>query len=133
MDGAATEVSEVSAMDRVEAAKVERLKAKLDEALRKTAEIEVELSRAEGAIRGVPHYSVIENRAHRLGQTLSQQVQQRQMSELAAAAAPTAKCPHCGKLQELSPRFRELTSVDGPARVQELAGTCCRKFFFPAA
>ena len=39
--------------------------------LKKAAEVSVALDRLKGTIRGVPHYSVIELRAHTLGQQLS--------------------------------------------------------------
>jgi hypothetical protein len=112
-----------------------RLKERLERLLREAAEVEVELSRADGTIRGVPHYSVIEGRAHELGKRLSRAVQQRQMGELAASQAVTAKCPGCGAVVRLETRQREVKSVDGDAALQELAGECrhCRKHFFPAA
>jgi hypothetical protein len=111
------------------------LKDRLERLLREAAEVEVELSRADGTIKGVPHYSLIEGRAHELGKRLSRQVQQRQMSELAASQAETARCPGCGTLVRLQPRQREVKSVDGAATLQELVGDCphCRKSFFPAS
>ena len=110
------------------------LKERLERLLHEAAEVEVELSRADGTIKGVPHYSLIEGRAHELGKRLSRQVQQRQMSELAASQAATARCPGCGTLVRLQPRQREVKSVDGAATLQELVGDCpcCRKSFFPA-
>jgi hypothetical protein len=110
------------------------LKERLERLLREAAEVEVELSRADGTIKGVPHYSLIEGRAHELGKRLSRQVQQRQMSELAASQAATAKCPQCGTLVCLQPRPRDVNSVDGATTLQELVGDCprCRKSFFPA-
>jgi DNA-directed RNA polymerase subunit RPC12/RpoP len=114
--------------------KTANLKGRLERLLREAAEVETELSRADGTIRGVPHYSLIEGRAHELGKRLSRQVQQRQMSELAASQAVTAKCPDCGTLVRLRPRQRDVKSVDGDATLQELVGDCprCRKSFFPA-
>jgi hypothetical protein len=114
--------------------KTANLKDRLERLLREAAEVETELSRADGTIRGVPHYSLIEGRAHELGKRLSRQVQQRQMSELAASQAVTAKCPDCGTLVRLRPRQRDVKSVDGDATLQELVGDCprCRKSFFPA-
>jgi hypothetical protein len=111
------------------------LKERLERLLREAAEVEVELSRADGTIKGVPHYSLIEGRAHELGKHLSRQVQQRQMSELAASQAATAKCPECGTLVRLHPQSRDVKSVDGDTTLQELVGDCphCRKSFFPAA
>jgi DNA repair exonuclease SbcCD ATPase subunit len=113
----------------------ERLKARLERLLREAAEVEVELSRADGSIKGVPHYSVIEGRAHVLGKQLSREVQQRQMSELAASQSLTAKCPGCGTRCRLEATVREVNSVDGRAELQELAGycPCCRRSFFPDA
>ena len=110
------------------------LKERLERLLREAAEVEVELSRADGTIKGVPHYSQIEGRAHELGKRLSRQVQQRQMSELAASQAETARCPECGTLVRLQPRQRDVKSVDGDATLPELVGDCprCRKSFFPA-
>jgi hypothetical protein len=111
------------------------LKARLEQLLREAAEVEVQLSRADGSIRGVPHYSVIEGRAHALGKQLSREVQQRQMSELAASQAMTAKCPKCGTRCRLESEAREVKSVDGQTVLQELVGycTCCRRSFFPDA
>lgn len=115
--------------------KCAKLKGRLERLLREAAEVEVELSRAEGTIKGVPHYSLIEGRAHQLGQQLSRQVQQRQMRELAASQATTAKCPDCGARVRLQTRERALKSVDGETRLPELVGDCphCRRSFFPAA
>jgi hypothetical protein len=113
----------------------ETLKARLERLLHEAAEVEVELSRADGSIKGVPHYSVIEGRAHALGKQLSREIQQRQMSELAAAQSLTAKCPECGTRCRLESAAREVNSVDGRAALQELAGycPCCRRSFFPDA
>lgn len=115
--------------------RTDRLKARLEQLLREAAEVEVELSRADGSIKGVPHYSVIEGRAHALGKQLSREVQQRQMSELAGSQAMTAKCPECGTRCSLESEAREVNSVDGKAVLQELAGycPCCRRCFFPNA
>ena len=41
---------------------------KLERLLAEAAEVSVTLDRAAGTIQGVPHYSVIERRAHELGQ-----------------------------------------------------------------
>ena len=135
MDGMQAVVSSKDLKSAAELAKSEKLQAKLQRLLREAAEVEVELSRAEGAIQGVPHYSVIESRAHKLGQQLSRQVQRRQMNELAASHPPTAKCPGCGTRCELETRQREVNSVDGSIPLQELVGQCpcCRRSFFPDA
>jgi hypothetical protein len=52
-----------------------KLKEKLDQLLHEAAEASVALDRAEGTIVGLPHYSVIEGRAHELGQQLSRRIQ----------------------------------------------------------
>jgi hypothetical protein len=112
-----------------------RLKKKLEDLLLEAAEVSVALDRANGTIRGVPHYSLIEGRAHELGQQLSRQIQQRHMAEIAACQVPKASCPGCGRCCELTPTKRSVTSVDGGVELQELQGYCptCRKAFFPAA
>jgi uncharacterized protein with PIN domain len=111
------------------------LKEKLERLVRETAEVSVELDRADGTIEGVPHYSVIELRAHQLGQQLSREIQQRQMAETVALQVPKAKCPTCGTRCELIPKKRSVKSIDGPLEVQELTGRCpfCRRDFFPSA
>jgi hypothetical protein len=112
-----------------------RLRKKLDDLLREAAEVSVALDGANGTIRGVPHYSVIEGRAHELGQQLSRQVQERQMSEIVAAQVTMGTCPGCGRRRELMASKRRVTSVDGVVTLQELEGYCrsCRKAFFPPA
>ena len=111
------------------------LKEKLQRFLQESAEISVELDRADGTIQGVPHYSVIELRAHELGRQLSREIQRRQMGEVAAAQAPRAKCPTCGTVCELTLAKRPVTSIDGAVELQELKGSCpaCRRDFFPCA
>jgi len=112
-----------------------RLEKKLENLLREAAEVSVALDRANGTIQGVPHYSVIEGRAHELGRQLSRQIQQRQMGEIVAAQVAKGACPGCGRRCELAPTERLLTSVDGCVELQELKGYCpaCRKAFFPAS
>jgi hypothetical protein len=111
------------------------LREKLERLLAEAAEVEVELSRTSGAIVGIPHYSVIEGRAHDLGRRLSQKAQQRQMAETAATAEPSAKCPACGTLCQLEGENRPITSIDGVVPIQELKATCpsCRRAFFPSS
>ena len=46
------------------------LKKKLDQLLHQAAEVSVALDRAEGILVGVPHYSVIELRAHGVRQRI---------------------------------------------------------------
>jgi hypothetical protein len=109
------------------------LKEKLDELLREAAEVSVALDRAEGAIVGIPHYSVIEARAHELGKELSRRVQAQHMGDLTAGAAPMAKCPECGTRCDTSRDKRRLKSVDGSLVADELVAYCpkCRRGFFP--
>lgn len=115
--------------------KSDLLKERLERLLREAAQVEVELSRADGSIRGVPHYSVIEGRAHELGKQLSREVQRQQMNEVTALHAATAKCPACGARCELRPHKRDVKTVDGETDLQELRGHCpsCRRDFFPPA
>jgi len=112
-----------------------RLREKVAKCLREAAEAKVALDRAEGKIKGVPHYSVIEDAAHELGCDLSRLVQQMHFAELVAAQPSSGKCPKCGSRQTLKMKKRRLTSGDGPVELQELAGDCpcCRKAFFPSA
>lgn len=112
-----------------------RLEKKLENLLREAAEVSVALDRANGTIQGVPHYSVIEGRAHELGRQLSRQIQQRQMAEIVAAQVPKASCPGCGRRRNLIPTKRSMTSIDGGIELQELQGYCnsCRRAFFPAS
>lgn len=110
-----------------------RLQEKLQRLLKEAAEVEVELSRQQGAIRGVPHYSVIEGRAHELGRRLSREVQSRQMGELMAGSSGKAKCPECGSRCQVQPHKRQVASIDGELEIQEAKGYCptCRRDFFP--
>src|SRR4051812_37045464 len=95
------------------------LRKKLTILLKEAAEVEVELSREEGAIVGIPHYSVIESRAHELGRQLSREIQDQQMCENAAGASRKAKCPTCGTICNLFEKKRPMTSIDGPFEIQE--------------
>ena len=130
-DAAAGRVKKSRAVEQ-DSERIARLKERLERTLREAAEIEVELSRVDGTIRGVSHYSVIEGRPHELGKQLSQTVQQ-QMSELAADLEATAKCPTCGARCPVDTTRRRLQSVDGVAYVTESRGYClgCRRAFFP--
>ena len=108
---------------------------KLENLLKEAAQVSVALDRADGTISGVPHYSVIEGRAHDLGRQLSRKIQERQLGEVAAEADATAKCPECGTRCELTVGKRPLTSIDGPLGALEQEGycPCCRRSFFPSA
>ena len=134
MDDAAAGLVKKSRAVEQDSERIARLKERLERTLREAAEIEVELSRVDGTIRGVPHYSVIEGRAHELGKQLSQTVQQRQMNELAADQEATAKCPTCGTRCPVDTTRRRLQSVDGVAYVTESRSYClgCRRAFFPS-
>jgi hypothetical protein len=109
------------------------LKEKLDQLLHQAAEVSVALDGANGTIVGIPHYSLIETRAHELGQQLSRLIQARQMSQFAAHAADFAPCPKCGTRCQLDRTERRLTSIDGSFTVEEPSGHCprCRRGFFP--
>jgi uncharacterized protein with PIN domain len=109
------------------------LKEKLDQLLHEAAKVSVTLDRVDGTIVGVPHYSVIESRAHELGQQLSRRIQAEQMSDLAAHAPSSAKCPECGTRCDTSRKKRHVKSVDGTLTVDEPVAHCpkCRRGFFP--
>jgi hypothetical protein len=111
------------------------LKEKLDQLLREAAEVSVALDGVDGTSAGVPHYSVIEARAHELGQRLSRQIQARRMGQITAGAAAAAKCPGCGARCETGRKRRSVTSIDGPLAVEEPVAHCpaCRRDFFPPA
>jgi hypothetical protein len=112
---------------------VTALQEKLDQLLWEAAQVSVALDRANGTIGGVPHYSVIESRAHELGRRLSRTVQASHMRELTSHAARPAKCPTCGTRCEVVPAARLLTSIDGPLTFEEPTSSCpqCRRGFFP--
>ncbi|QEH34415.1 hypothetical protein OJF2_67020 [Aquisphaera giovannonii] len=109
------------------------LQARLDQLLKEAARVAVALDRADGTVVGIPHYSVIEARAHELGRRLSRTVQARHMGELASHATRSVKCPECGTRCEVVPRSRSVTSIDGPLDFDEPMGHCprCRRGFFP--
>ncbi len=103
-----------------------RLKERLEQLLKEAAVVEVELIRADGSIKGVPHYSVIERRAHELGRQLSRQVQEQQMNELAAAHEQTALRPACKTRCSATVDKRTVKTVDGEAQLQEIVCYCDR-------
>ncbi len=109
------------------------LKEKLDQLLREAAEVSVAVDRLEGTVVGIPHYSDIEARAHKLGQQLSRRIQSQHMGDLAAHSPPSAKCPECGTRCDTSRKKRRVTSVDGTLTVDEPVAHCpkCRRGFFP--
>jgi uncharacterized protein with PIN domain len=91
------------------------------------------LSRLDGTVRGVPHYSVIELHAHELGQQLSRRIQQRRMNEVTADQLRQHPCPACGTHCDVTASNREVGSIDGHVELQEVEGYCrkCRRSFFP--
>lgn len=116
---------------------VVELQAELEATMRRSAELKVALDQAEGRLpkTGVPHYTLIENAAHEVGQLLSRMIQQQAVNELVAVHVPVAKCPGCGARCKLQPTHREVLSGDGRVELQELVGHCpaCRRDFFPLA
>lgn len=115
----------------------EQLQAEFQESSRRTAELKVELDLAEGKVprEGVPHYNLIEDAAHEVGQMVSRMAQQIHMNLLAARQVSAARCPACGDRCDLVPKKRTVTSGDGAVELQELKGYCrsCRRDFFPDA
>jgi hypothetical protein len=111
------------------------LRDKLAGLLIEAAQVSVEIDRLDGTIQGVPHYSVIELRAHQLGRQLSREIQQRHMATVVNHQVGRARCPACGTEAALESVKRPVTSIDGPLELQELEGYCrkCRRSFFPSA
>jgi hypothetical protein len=116
-------------MDR----RVDELQKKFTDLLTEAAEVSVALDRANSTIQGVPHYSVIELRAHDLGQQLSREIQQRHLTTMISQQASRAACPECGTYCQLHPDERTVTSIDGPVPLPELRGHYpkCRRAFSP--
>lgn len=102
--------------------------------LAEVAEVTVEMNRLRGSRDSVPHYSVIEMQAHKLGQELSRTMQQRQMGEITANTARKARCPSCRTICDVTAQRREITALDGPLELIEPKAHCrrCRRDFFPA-
>lgn len=111
------------------------LQEKLARLLTEAAEVSVALDRANGTIQGVPHDSVIEWRAHELGQQLSRRVQHRHREAMVTQQAARTACPGCGASCQLHPVKRTVTSIDGAVPLAELRGDGpkCRRAFFPLA
>jgi hypothetical protein len=109
------------------------LQEKLDQLLQEAARVAVALDRANGTVVGIPHYSVIEARAHELGRQLSRTVQASHLGEMASHATRSVQCPACGTRCEVVLKQRRFTSIDGPLAFDELASHCprCRRGFFP--
>jgi len=117
--------------------RVERLQGELAAVLRRAAALKVELDLAEGNVpkTGVPHYNVIEDAAHAVGQRLSRLTQQMHAAQLALREEGMAKCPRCGRRCETETVERSIVSGDGPVPLAELRCHCpsCRRDFFPSA
>jgi uncharacterized protein with PIN domain len=113
---------------------VRELREELTGILRKAAEVKVALDRANGTIRGVPHYTLIEEAAEEVGREVSRLVQERHMAELATEHLAAAKCPECGTRCETKVERRRRTSVAGPVELPEPTAYCprCRRAFFPS-
>lgn len=116
---------------------VAALRAELELAMERVTQLKVALDRAEGKrpAREVPHYSVIEDAAHELGQALSRRVQERMLHEVVAEQPSVAKCPACGTRCALTTKRRDVLSGDGRIGVPDQVGHCpvCRRDFFPSA
>ena len=110
------------------------LKQKLAHGLKELAEIKVELDRADGTIKGVPHYSLIENSAHEFGREVGRTVQERHARELVAQTMHQVTCPGCQSKVQPKSQKRTLTSLDGPVEILETVAHCpsCRRDFFPS-
>jgi hypothetical protein len=111
------------------------LQTKLDQALEQAVALSVALSRADGTIKGVPHYSVIEEHAHRLGQRFSRLIQAQQTKAVLTHQPRRHRCPHCGSTCDLEISDRKMVSIDGDLEIPDLVGHCrkCRRDFFPSA
>ncbi len=96
------------------------LRTELASLMRRVAELKVGLDHAEGRLpkTGVPHYSLIENAAHEVGQLLSQMVQQQTLNEVVAMHPTSSKCPACGTRCALEATSRSLLSGDGRVDLQ---------------
>ena len=70
MDGAAAVVSEKNSQIPLGDASTAQLMEGLERLAQEAAELDVELSRGDDWIRGLPHYFVIEGPAHALGLNL---------------------------------------------------------------
>ncbi len=113
----------------------EALQQEKNRLLQRLAEIEVEQQRRRGTFDSVPHYRVLEQAAHRLGQELSRLTQQRAAGEVTAAQRAISACPQCGQGCAVEMSRRSVQSLDGPVEVLEPVASCpaCRRTFFPSA
>jgi hypothetical protein len=110
----------------------------LDKALQMAAAASLELQRLLPDHQGVPHYSVIEQAAHVVGNRLSRVIQHQRSGEVAAEAGGQtgeAPCPCCGKLCRVGCETRTVKSIDGEIDLIESLAHCtrCERDFFPSA
>ena len=108
---------------------------KLQRLFAETAELAVESDPAFKDAKRTPHYSKIEEAAHRIARQMSWQIQERLMREIAAERPTDASCPECGRVCELEQSLRTIQSIDGFVELLEWKGYCprCRRAFFPSA
>jgi hypothetical protein len=108
---------------------------KLERLFSEAAELAIEKELATWDPAKPPHFSQIEEAAHRLARQLSCRIQERAAREVVAQVPTTADCPGCGRSCELKHTTREVQSIDGPIELLELSGLCprCRRAFFPSA
>jgi len=107
----------------------------LDQALKAAADAAAALQRLSPEHQGVPHYSIIEQAAHRIGIRLSCLIQQQRAGDVAAEAGRRAMCPGCQKLCEVECQTRTVKSIDGDVELIESWARCsrCERTFFPSA
>ena len=107
---------------------------KLERLFSEAAELAVQQAVAQWDPKKPPHYSQIEEAAHRLARQLSCRIQERAAREVVARESMTADCPGCGRSCELEHATRPMQSIDGPIELLELSGYCprCRRAFFPS-
>ena len=113
---------------------VVQLRERQKQLLSELAAVTVALDRTTGTIKGVPHFSVIEEHAHQAGQELSRRIQEHHAKAIVSQQVSRASCPGCGRSCELRPRRRKVRSIDGVIQMEELVGYCkaCRRSFFPS-
>jgi len=108
--------------------------AELREEIRRYAAELVAKHGPEAAKPGVALFTLIEDFASELGDTLAQEVM-RYQATAATDESPHPCCPQCGQpgLRK-GERPRTVTSCRGPVEVSELECYCkrCRKSFFPS-
>jgi hypothetical protein len=108
---------------------------KLERLFSEAAELAVEQQVAQWDPKKPPHFSQIEEAAHRLARRLSCRIQERAVREVVAQLPTKGDCPGCGHSCELKHEARTVQSIDGPIELLELSGFCprCRRAFFPSA